>query len=58
MRATPKDHRNSPTYWFAILEIARSRGDVRLASDARAKLLRLGVAVEFVKSNRGPVTHA
>jgi hypothetical protein len=54
MRVT-EDHRDSPTYWFAILEIARSRGDVKLASEARAKLRQLGVAVEFVapKANGG-----
>ena len=27
--AGERDHRQEPTYWFAILEIARERGDFR-----------------------------
>jgi hypothetical protein len=37
--------RDSPIYWFTILEIARDRGDYSLAAEADRELRRLGVRV-------------
>jgi hypothetical protein len=42
-----RDHRQEPTYWFAILEIARERGDFQQAADAKRELRRLGVCVTY-----------
>ena len=39
------DHRDEPTYWFALLEIARERGDFAAAAEAQAELKRLGGVV-------------
>ena len=44
---TARDHRNEPTYWFAILEIARERGDFDRAAEAKRELKRLGVSVTY-----------
>jgi hypothetical protein len=46
MAATEK-HRDSPTYWFAILEMARERGRFQEAQHALDELRRLGVHVRF-----------
>jgi hypothetical protein len=48
-----RNHRNEPTYWFAVLEIARERGDFELAAEAQRQLGRLGVHVRY-----GRPTHA
>ena len=60
MNATQQVHQNSPTYWFAILDIALSRRDLQAAARARSELLRLGVAVEFIANSekRKAVAHA
>lgn len=41
------DHRNSPTYWFVVLEIARERSDFEQAAEAQRELKRLGVKVTY-----------
>ena len=42
-----RDHRDEPTYWFAVLEIARGRGDFERAAEAKRELERLGVRVSY-----------
>lgn len=42
-----RDHRDEPTYWFAVLEIARERDDFEGAAKAKRQLERLGVYVAF-----------
>jgi hypothetical protein len=41
------DANESPTYWFAVLEIARERGDFEQAAEAKRQLERLGVRVSY-----------
>lgn len=41
------NHRNEPTYWFAVLEIARSANDFEQAAEAKRELHRLGVDVSY-----------
>lgn len=41
------DHRDQPTYWFALLEIARAQGDHETAAEALRELRRLGVRVSY-----------
>jgi len=43
----PRDCRDQPTYWFAVLDIARDRGDFGGAAEAQRQLQRLGVTVSF-----------
>lgn len=53
---TPRDE---PTYWFAILDIAREKGDYGRAAEAQRELERLGVQVAFARPrtpSRRPVT--
>jgi hypothetical protein len=45
----PRDHRNQPTYWFAVLEIAREQGDFDQAAEAKRELKLLGVCVSYEK---------
>jgi hypothetical protein len=45
------DYRDSPTYWFAILEIARACGNFLDAQQALDELRRLGVFVQFGRPN-------
>lgn len=53
------DHRNEPTYWFAILEISRERGDFRAAAEAQRQLHDLGVRVSYARPRpRGEVANA
>jgi len=40
-------HLDEPTYWFAVLEIARERGDFERAWEAKRQLERLGVRVSY-----------
>lgn len=47
----PRDHRDQPTYWFAILDIARERSDFARAAEAQRQLRRLGVEVSFAPLN-------
>jgi hypothetical protein len=48
-KPNPRDHREEPTYWFALLEIARERGDFEQAAEAKRQLQRLGVRVRYQK---------
>lgn len=41
------DHRDEPTYWFAVLEIARENGNFERAAEAQRELKRLGVCVSY-----------
>ena len=40
-------HLDQPTYWFAVLEIARERGDFEQAAEAKRQLERLGVRISY-----------
>jgi len=51
-----RDHRDEPTYWFAVLEIARERGDFERASEAQGELKRLGIRVSYEKPARRPAS--
>ena len=42
-----RDHRDEPTYWFAVMEIARERGDFEGAAEAKRELLRLGLCISY-----------
>jgi hypothetical protein len=48
-----RDHRNEPTYWFAVLEIARERGDFEGAAEAKRQLKRLGIHVSYERPEAG-----
>jgi hypothetical protein len=50
--AARPDHREQPTYWFALLEIARERGDHAAAAEAQRELERLGVRVRYARPRR------
>ncbi len=39
--------RESPTAWFAALDVAMSRGDLIAAAQAQRELARLGVTVAY-----------
>ena len=41
--------RDSPVYWFTVLEIARERDDYALAAEAERELRRLGVRVTRIR---------
>jgi hypothetical protein len=43
----PPPTRNRPLWWFARLETAVMRGDLRAAREALRNLARLGVEVRF-----------
>jgi hypothetical protein len=45
-------HQQSPTFWFALLEIARSRDDFERAAEAKRQLRRLGVIVTYKQSSK------
>lgn len=47
MASEERDHRDQPVYWFAVLEIARERGDFDRAAEAKRQLQRLGVCVSY-----------
>lgn len=47
MAAPACDHRQEPTYWFAILEIAREQFDFEQAVEAQRQLRRLGVRITY-----------
>ena len=46
-RPPKRNHRDEPTYWFAVLEIARERGNFEEAAEAKQQLTRLGVCVNY-----------
>jgi hypothetical protein len=48
------DYRDSPTYWFALLEMARERGRFLEAQRALEQLRRLGVLVPFFRPGTDP----
>jgi len=50
-----RDHRDEPTYWFAVLEIAREHGDFDGAAEAKRELKRLGVCVSYERPQTGKV---
>jgi hypothetical protein len=50
-----RDHRQEPTYWFAVLEIAREQGDFERAAEAKRELQRLGVHVSYERPERRAV---
>jgi len=52
-----RDHRDEPTYWFAVLEIARERGDFEGAVKAKRQLLRLGVRISDVTDTLSVLRH-
>ncbi len=56
-KVNERDHRNQPTYWFAILEIARERGNFEQAAEANRQLKRLGVCVRYDHTNRQGARH-
>jgi hypothetical protein len=47
-----RDPRNEPTYWFAVLEMARERGDWDGADEATRQLIRLGIKVRYIRHRR------
>jgi hypothetical protein len=47
------DYADEPTYWFAVLEIARERGDFERAAEAVRELERLGVRVWYERPRKG-----
>jgi hypothetical protein len=47
LNETDSEIRDSPIYWFSILERARETGDFRRALDAKRQLERLGVLVAY-----------
>ncbi|MGE3803393.1 MAG: hypothetical protein AB7K24_01825 [Gemmataceae bacterium] len=51
-RSTTRDHRDEPTYWFALMEIAREKGDFEGAAAAKRELERLGVRVSYQRPRR------
>jgi hypothetical protein len=42
-----RNHQDEPTYWFAVLEIAREQCDFERAAEAKRQLRRLGVCVSY-----------
>jgi len=42
-----RSYQAQPTYWFAVLEIARERGDFAEAAEAKQRLSELGVRVNY-----------
>lgn len=58
MHSPHPDHQESPTYWFAILEIARSHGNFEDAANAKRQLERLGVRVEYGRPQKAEAVHA
>lgn len=51
-QTTTRDHRDEPTYWFALLEIAREHGNFEQAAEAKRELVRLGVRVSYQRPTR------
>jgi hypothetical protein len=47
---TNTDHRDTTTYWFVVLEIAREQGNFERAAEAQRQLRRLGVRVSYERS--------
>lgn len=51
-----RDYRDEPTYWFAVLEIAKERSDFERAVAAQRELKRLGITVRYQRYPRGEAT--
>jgi hypothetical protein len=51
--ATDAAARESPLYWFAILEMAKDRGLFERAAEAKRELERLGVHVSYRRPGNG-----
>ncbi len=51
-KKTSQGYRQEPTYWFAVLEIARAGGDFEQAAEAKRELQRLGVHVCYSDPQR------
>jgi len=51
---TDEEIRNSPTYWFALMESAKNRHDFIQAQQALEELRRLGVEITFHKPGKPP----
>lgn len=49
--------RQSPTFWFAVLDQAKEAGDWDRAKQAETELRRLGVEVRFRRQKRKGVDH-
>jgi hypothetical protein len=50
--------RDSPAYWFLVLERAREAGDFKRALEAKGNLERLGVSVRYFRPERRGAIHA
>ncbi|MDP6117920.1 MAG: hypothetical protein QGF00_30215 [Planctomycetota bacterium] len=60
-RKNPKTHdlirtvservKDSPSYWFSVLQTGIDLSDFELAAEAQRELRRLGVEVKFRKTN-------
>jgi hypothetical protein len=55
--STEEEIRNSPAYWFAVMEAARNSGRFVTAQQALDELRRLGVHVRFEGGTRDRRTH-
>jgi len=53
MATRKRSFRDEPTYWFAVLEIARERHDVEREAEALRQLERLGVRVTYTATAAG-----
>jgi hypothetical protein len=45
--SSPPEVQEIPTYWFALMEAAKDRGDFEQAAHAKRELERLGVRVSY-----------
>lgn len=52
-RSSQQRYFDSPTYWFAMLEIARERQRPGEVAEANRQLRRLGVVVEWAPNHAG-----
>lgn len=52
------DHTQQPVYWFAVLDMARERGEFDRAAKAQRELKRLGVVVRFLRVEHREATPA
>ncbi len=52
MPSTEAEVRDSPIYWFVVLEAARTRGDFDTAATAKRELDRLGIRLSYRTARR------
>lgn len=50
--------RDSPTFWFVVLETARKQCNFHRAAQAQNELERLGVRVRYARQKRGVTEEA